>query len=118
MMFRIDPLSEAPLFAQLAASVRTAAAAGRLRPGDRLPAAREMAASLGVNLHTVLHAYQDLRAEGLVDMRRGRGAVVTDAAGPLASLHSEILALSRSARGLGLSPDAIASLVKEAALEL
>lgn len=117
MLFRIDPSSDAPLFAQLAAAVRTDAAAGRLRPGDRLPAAREVAASLGINLHTVLHAYQDLREEGLVDMRRGRGAVVTDAAEPLASLHSEILALARSARVLGLSADAIASLVKEAALE-
>jgi GntR family transcriptional regulator len=117
VLFRMDPGSDAPLFEQLAASVRTDAAAGRLQPGDRLPSAREVAASLGVNLHTVLHAYQDLREEGLVDMRRGRGAVVTDAAGPLASLHSEILALARSARVLGLSPDAIASLVKEAARE-
>jgi GntR family transcriptional regulator len=117
MLFRLDPTAEAPLFEQLAASVRTDAAAGRLQPGDRLPAAREVAAALGVNLHTVLHAYQDLREEGLVDMRRGRGAVVTAAAEPLASLHSEILALARSARALGLSPDAIASLVKEAARE-
>lgn len=116
-LFRIDPASDAPLFEQLAASVRTDAAAGRLRPGDRLPGARELAASLGVNLHTVLHAYQDLREEGLVDMRRGRGAVVTDAAETLASLHSGILALATSARLLGLSPDAIASLVKEAARE-
>ena len=114
MLFRINLASDAPLFEQLAASVRTDAAAGRLQPGDRLPPAREVAASLGVNLHTVLHAYQDLRAEGLVEMRRGRGAVVTHAAEPLASLHSEILALARSARKLGLSPDAIASLVKEA----
>lgn len=115
MLFRIDPLSEAPLFEQLAASVRAEVAAGGLQPGDRLPAARELATSLGINLHTVLHAYQDLRDEGLIDMRRGRGAVVTTAAEPLASLHSEILALARSARRLGLSPDAIASLVKEAA---
>ena len=117
MLFRIDLASDAPLFAQLAASVRTDAAAGRLLPGDRLPSAREVAASLGVNLHTVLHAYQDLRDEGLVEMRRGRGAVVTDAAEPLASLHSQILALASSARALGLSADAIASLVKEATRE-
>jgi GntR family transcriptional regulator len=51
-------------------------------------------------------------------MRRGRGAVVTDAAWPLASLHSEILSLARSARALGLSPDVIGSLVKEAVREL
>src|SRR6478752_7539950 len=94
MLFRINLDSDAPLFEQLAASVRTDAAAGRLQPGDRLPSAREVAASLGVNLHTVLHAYQDLRGEGLIEMRRGRGAVVTDAARPLASLHSEIRSLA------------------------
>jgi GntR family transcriptional regulator len=118
VLFRVDPVSDTPLFEQLAASVRTDTAAGRLHPGDWLPAAREVAASLGVNLHTVLHAYQDLREEGLVEMRRGRGAVVTEAAKPLASLHSEILSLARSARSLGLSPDAIGSLVKEAVREL
>lgn len=113
MLIRVDPTSDAPLFAQLAASVRMGAAAGRLRPGDRLPAAREVAASLGVNLHTVLRAYQQLRDEGLVDMRRGRGAVVTEAAGPLAELHDDIRALAAKAHALGLSPDAVASIIKE-----
>ena len=113
MLLRIDPTSDEPLFAQVAASVRMDAAAGRLRPGDRLPAAREVADALGVNLHTVLRAYQDLRDEGLVDMRRGRGAVVTDAVGPLAELHHDIRALADKARALGLSSDTLASLVKE-----
>ncbi len=118
MLVRIDPTSDAALFAQVAASVRADAATGRLRPGDRLPSAREVASSLGVNLHTVLRAYQDLRDEGLVDMRRGRGAVLTEAAGPLADLHEEIVELARSGRSLGLSPDALASLVKEVARDL
>lgn len=113
MLFRIDPASDEPLFAQLAASVRADAAAGRLRAGDRLPSARDVADALGVNLHTVLRAYQDLRDEGLVDMRRGRGALVTDAAAPLAELHADISALADRARALGLSPDTLASLVKE-----
>ncbi len=113
MLIRIDSASDQPLFAQVAASVRADAAAGRLRPGDRLPAAREVAAALGVNLHTVLRAYQELRDEGLIDMRRGRGAVLTDAAAPLAQLHDDIVALAARARALGLSPDTLASLIKE-----
>ncbi len=113
MLIRIDPTSEQPLFAQVAASVRADAAAGRLRPGDRLPSAREVAEALGVNLHTVLRAYQELRDEGLVDMRRGRGAVLTDAALPLAQLHDDIAALASRARALGLSADTLASLLKE-----
>lgn len=115
MLVRIDPESELPLFAQVAASVRADAAAGRLKPGDRLPSARDVAGALGVNLHTVLRAYQELRDEGLVDMRRGRGAVVTDAASPLAQLRDDVVALTDRARVLGVSPDMLAALVKETA---
>jgi len=115
MLLRVDPASDAPLFAQVAASVRADAAAGRLKPGDRLPSARDIAGALGVNLHTVLRAYQELRDEGLVDMRRGRGAVVTDAAAPLAHLRDDVIALTERARALGLSPDMLAALVKETA---
>ena len=115
MLLRLDPASDAPLFAQVAASVRADAAAGRVKPGDRLPSARDVAAALGVNLHTVLRAYQELRDEGLVDMRRGRGAVVTDAAAPLAHLRDDVIALTERARALGLSPDMLAALVKETA---
>jgi GntR family transcriptional regulator len=113
VLIRVDPTSDVPLFAQVAASVRSDAAAGRLRPGDRLPAAREVADAVGVNLHTVLRAYQELRVEGLVDMRRGRGAVVTDAAPPLRDLADDIRDLVERARARGLSADALAALVKE-----
>jgi GntR family transcriptional regulator len=113
VLIRVDPASETPIFAQVAASVRADAAAGRLRAGDKLPSAREVAASLGVNLHTVLRAYQSLREEGLVDMRRGRGAVVTEAVEPLAQLHHDVATLVARAKELGLSPDTLAALVKE-----
>ena len=113
MLIRVDPASDVPIFAQVAASVRADAASGRLHSGDRLPSAREVASALEVNLHTVLRAYQELRDEGLVDMRRGRGAVVTDAVAPLAQLHDDVVALVERARALGLSPDTLAALVKE-----
>ena len=115
MLLRIDPESETPLFAQIADSVRADAAAGRLRPGERLPAAREIATALGVNVHTVLHAYQDLRDEGLVELRRGRGAVITAQAGALEELHHDIEMLVARARAAGLSPETLAALVKETA---
>jgi|SRR5690349_6766563 GntR family transcriptional regulator len=77
MLIRVDPASPRPIFTQIAAGVRRELLEGRLRSGDRLPAAKDVARSLDVNLHTVLRAYQELRDEGLVDLRRGRGAVVT-----------------------------------------
>ena len=76
MLWQVDLSSEVPIYEQLAASVRREMAAGRLAKGDRLPSARDVAGSLAINLHTVLRAYQELREEGLIELRRGRGAVV------------------------------------------
>ncbi len=114
MLITIDAESATPLFEQVSASVRSDIVAGRLVPGDRLPAAKEIAAALEINVHTVLRAYQQLRDEGLVDLRRGRGAVVTAAALPLVELHGDIIALVRRAAELGLPQSTLAALVKEA----
>lgn len=113
MLIRIDADSSRPLFEQVAASVRAGILSGALAPGDRLPSAREVSEALDINLHTVLHAYQQLRDEGLVDLRRGRGAVVAASAAPLAELAQDIAALVARASALGLSPTTLAALVKE-----
>lgn len=116
MLIRIDANSSRPLFEQVASSVRADILTGALTPGDRLPSAREVAEALDINLHTVLHAYQQLRDEGLVDLRRGRGAVVAASAAPLAELAKEVHALAARAAELGVSPTTLASLVKETVL--
>lgn len=115
MLFRIDPTSAEPLFAQLATQVRGAVLRGELTPGTRLPAARDLARSLEVNLHTVLHAYQDLRDEGLIELRRGRGAVVAErATDDLGPVHDAVTALVRAARRHGLASGTTLGLVKDA----
>lgn len=113
MLIRIDADSQAPIYDQVAASVRTDIVAGRLVPGDRLPAAREVAEALEINVHTVLRAYQQLRDEGLVDLRRGRGAVIAAEAAPLAVLAHDVQALVARADALGITPATLAALVKE-----
>jgi GntR family transcriptional regulator len=113
MLFRVDPASAVPIFDQLAASVRAELARGTLRAGDRLPSAREVAAALEVNIHTVLRAYQDLRDEGLVDLRRGRGAVVTDNAGLSPELLADVQALVAEARRLGVGVGTLTALLRE-----
>ena len=111
MLIRIDPGSGVAIYDQIAASVRADASRGVLQPGDRLPAARELADALDVNIHTVLRAYQQLRDEGLLDLRRGRGAVVSASAGPLAELHDDVRALVARAEGLGVPASALAALI-------
>jgi GntR family transcriptional regulator len=113
MLLRIDPASAVPLFEQLAASVRADASRGTLRAGDRLPAARDVAGSLDVNVHTVLRAYQLLRDEGLVDLRRGRGAVVTDRVGSYSELGEAIPRLVATARQLGLGASSLTAMIRQ-----
>lgn len=76
MLIRIDSQASDPIYAQIVLEVRRAIARGDVRAGERLPAARDLAKSLDVNMHTVLRAYTELREAGEIDLRRGRGAVV------------------------------------------
>jgi GntR family transcriptional regulator len=77
-MFRVKVDREEPieLHEQVAAEIRRAIAEGEAEPGERLPPARDLAAILGVNTNTVLRALRQLRDEGLLDFRRGRGITV------------------------------------------
>jgi GntR family transcriptional regulator len=47
---------------------------GTLKPGDELPSVREVADSLGINLHTVRSAYLKLRDQGIINLHLGRRA--------------------------------------------
>jgi len=113
MLLRVDPAADASLFEQLAGSVRGEIARGELRAGDRLPAARELAASLGINLHTELRAYQELRDEGIIELRRGRGAVVRQGADAAAHLTPAVTALVAEARRLGVGAATLTALIRE-----
>lgn len=115
MLIAIDPASPVPLGDQVAAAVRRNIATGAIGPGDRLPAARDLAASLDVNVHTVLRGYQLLRDEGLIELRRGRGAVVSAAAtADGAELAEATGRLVAAARRLGLAEADVLETVRQA----
>ena len=91
---REEPLG---LHEQVAAELRRAIANGEAQPGDRLPPARDLAAVLGVNRNTVLRALRQLRDEGLLDFRRGRGVTVAGSSdrGAVVASTKELVAFAR-----------------------
>ena len=76
MLLSLDLSDQRPLHEQAADAIRHAIATGEVAPGDRLPPARDLAAALQINSNTVLRALRQLRAEGLLEFRRGRGVTV------------------------------------------
>lgn len=74
----LDRAAEAPLYRQIAADLLTAMRSGRLVPGERLPATRDLAQQLGVNRVTVQLAYRELQAGGWIRSRVGQGSFVAE----------------------------------------
>lgn len=73
---QLDAASPVPLARQLMTLLQDAILNNQLRPGDRLPASRDMATRLDVSRNTVLSAYDQLIAEGYLESRRGAGTFV------------------------------------------
>src|SRR5271155_6178261 len=72
----LQPESHVPLYIQLRDQLRSLVHAGDLRPGDRIPASRELATMLGVHRTTVANAYAELESEGLIQGHVGRGTFI------------------------------------------
>lgn len=96
-----SPDSTVPLYLQVAAEIRGDIAEGQVKPGGRLPPARDLAAVLGVNHNTVYRALRQLRDEGLLEFRRGRGITVTHEAPGRSALVARCRELLRYSVGQG-----------------
>ncbi|KAA8817588.1 PLP-dependent aminotransferase family protein [Bifidobacterium callitrichos] len=79
MRLTVDRHSGVPMYRQLAAQLRESIVSGALAEGYRLPPERELAARLEVNRTTVLQAYQQLKDEGLIASKVGKGTFVLPA---------------------------------------
>lgn len=75
-LLQLDRRRPRSLPEQIFVSLRDAIALGRIRAGERLPGTRELAQAAGVSRNTVLHAYEELRRQAIVDSCVGSGTVV------------------------------------------
>jgi DNA-binding transcriptional regulator YhcF (GntR family) len=73
---RIDPASGVSVVRQIADSLRVLLVEGQLVPGTALPSVRRLATELGVHFNTAAEAYRQMAAEGWLDLKHGRRAVV------------------------------------------
>jgi GntR family transcriptional regulator len=80
LILKPNPSSGVPIYLQLMEQVKHAIETGALRPGEQLPGIRPLAEELVVNPNTVAKAYRELEHEGVVELRQGAGAFVTDKA--------------------------------------
>ena len=76
MILEVDFNSEEALYIQLRNQIIVGIATNRLKEGESLPSVRQLAESIGINMHTVNSAYTVLKQEGFVKVDRRRGAVI------------------------------------------
>ena len=91
MWISLDRDSLLPLYQQIQHFLREQIKAGVLLPETQLPASREMAGNLGVSRVTVINAYAELEAEGLVYSQPGSGTFVAPLSTGLSEPSSEQL---------------------------
>jgi DNA-binding transcriptional regulator YhcF (GntR family) len=111
-----------PIYLQIKQYLYQAIITDRLKSGAQLPAVRQLAAELTVNVNTVQRALSELIQEGVLVTRRGRGNFVTDDIKVLIELKNRVIAtelgtLYRQLADLNLSAaemkDAFAQYVDE-----
>src|SRR5207302_1137733 len=89
MLFRPNPSSGVPIYLQLMEQVKHAIETGALRPGEQLPGIRPLAEEVVINVNTVAKAYRELEHEGVIELRHGSGAFVSD--NPRTGKHADAL---------------------------
>ena len=112
-----------PMYLQIMEQIKQKIAVGDWQPGGEIPSIRQLAVALRVSVITVKRAYLELDREGVIVTQHGKGSTVAAAPDLRPRLYDEELAhhLSQVARLgnlLGITPDELASRVREAAQQL
>ena len=107
----VDPRSGVPLYVQIVQQIKHAIEVSALQPGEQLPTVRQLAGELTIAPNTIVKAYNELQAIGLIESRAGVGTVVAaNLNGSVRRQQTEALferlrAVVGDAASVGIEPD-------------
>jgi len=116
MVIEIDFNSDEALYLQLRNQIILGIATSQFHEGDSLPSVRQLAESIGINMHTVNKAYTVLKQEGYVKVDRRKGAVIAidvDRIRTLTELKKELQVLLAKSSCKNISKEEIFELIEE-----
>ncbi len=116
MIIEIDFNSDEALYLQLRNQIIMGIATAQFHEGDSLPSVRQLADSIGINMHTVNKAYTVLKQEGYVKVDRRRGAVIAideDKASTLEELKRGLQVILAKGSCKNISKEEIHELIEE-----
>ena len=116
MLIEIDFNSSEAIYVQLQNQIIMGIATDMIREGDTLPSVRQLADTVGINMHTVNKAYTVLKQEGFVKVDRRKGAVISIDEGKqkaMAEIRQELLLILAKASCKNISRQGVHALIDE-----
>lgn len=114
----IDFNPSQPIYLQIMDEFRRQIATGLLKPGDKVPSQRDLAATIKVNANTVQRAYREMETLGLVETLRGQGTFICQGQGIVEETRNDMLTnlvddFVRAMQALGLNEETTLDVVKK-----
>jgi|TARA_B110000881_G_scaffold124036_1_gene108932 GntR family transcriptional regulator len=124
MNITINTKDGVPIYRQIANQIRYMVASNLLQPGEEISPVRTLALALNVTPNTVVKAYDELQAAGVIFKRRGAGTYISDEQSPLADrerrriIEARIDALLAEAHQLDFSAQDLLELIRDRQTQL
>ncbi len=116
MLIEIDFNSDEAIYVQLQNQIIMGIAMNLIQEGDSLPSVRQLANTVGINMHTVNKAYSMLKQKGFIRLDRRKGAVIAvdmDKARELLEMKEQLRVLLARGRCKNISKEEVYALVEE-----
>lgn len=116
MLIEIDFNSDEAIYVQLQNQIILGIATDMIQEGDSLPSVRQLAETVGINMHTVNKAYAILKQEGFIQLDRRKGAVIAidvDKARAILEMKERMRILLAKGRCKNISREEVHALVDE-----